>query len=69
MAINIIKQPATFFTIECAKCSCEFTYETEDLQEDKNFKGASYAVMVFCPVCKTKNWHNFRKKRNEREEK
>lgn len=64
MAISIIKQPATLFTIECAKCACEFTYEPEDLREDKNFKGSSYAGIIFCPVCNTRNFHNFRKKDN-----
>ena len=62
MAINIIKPPATTFEMRCNKCDCRFSYEMEDLREDKRFKDSSFNLIVFCPSCNARNAHQFRGK-------
>ena len=41
MAIEILKQGQTKFTVTCANCGCEFTYELEDI----------VGSVVICPCC------------------
>lgn len=61
MAISIIKPPESMFVMRCLRCDCVFSYEKDDLSEDKAFKGSNFSLRVYCPSCKTSNSHNLRK--------
>lgn len=56
MAINIIKEPAALFTMECDRCECVFTYTLADLTK--------YITLehVTCPCCGADISHECRKR-------
>jgi hypothetical protein len=54
MAIKIIKQPPTQFTMKCEKCECLFSYTLQDLHK------AICAYYVDCPCCKQELAHHKR---------
>ena len=62
MAIKIIKPSSTVFKMQCMRCDCEFSYEFEDIREDRKNKGNEFALVVSCPSCTTPNRHQFRVK-------
>jgi len=51
--MEIIKEPS--MQAICQKCSCEFTFEKEDVWKHKwGRKGCSESCLaVYCPICKT----------------
>lgn len=55
MSITIIKEPPAFYTMECERCDCVFTYTRDDLIS--NF--------VVCPCCHRENPHHYRKSNTE----
>lgn len=56
MSINIIKPPASLFTMECKRCECAFTYTIYDL--------VKYVTLEYvkCPCCHTDIPHDARKR-------
>lgn len=59
MAIKIIKEPTSLFTMECEKCECVFTYNIDDITKHISFE------YIQCPCCKEEIPHY---KRNRDEE-
>ena len=59
MAIKIIKEPTSIFTMECEKCECVFTYTIEDLVKLITLE------YVKCPCCKEEIPHYKRKRGQE----
>ena len=50
MAIEIIKQPKTKFTMKCDRCGCEFRYFLTDI-----YHGLSDYLL--CPCCGKRLFH------------
>ena len=57
MAIKVIKHGKEIFKVVCPICGCEFSYQTEDLKEDR-----FHNHYVECPDCKQIVSHEYESK-------
>ena len=57
MAIKVIKHGKETFKAVCPICGCEFSYQTEDLKEDR-----FHNHYVECPDCKQIVSHEYESK-------
>lgn len=57
VAIKIIKHGKETFKVVCPICGCEFSYQAEDLKEDR-----FHNHYVECPDCKQRVSHEYESK-------
>lgn len=63
MAIQIIKHGKQIFKAICPICGCEFSYQSEDLNED-----CFHNHYVHCPDCKHAVSHDYEAKKKSLED-
>lgn len=59
MSITIIKEPPSFYAMECERCDCVFTYTRDDLIR------CFTSDLVVCPCCHEEIPHRERKRYTE----
>ena len=45
---KILKEGKRFFSTQCKRCECVFSYDLEDLRRDSGF---AYVEAIICPEC------------------
>lgn len=59
MAIKILREPATVYTMQCDTCDAVFAYESDDLHEPTKYFDKHY---VTCPCCGNRIPHSKRER-------